>query len=113
MSLTSEIENSTKFSRFVERVNRRPMIWTIALMIPTYFVSLSLASIAMISDPFLYSPAVTFLVLLIAASLVMGFHWFFSRYQRSSNVAQAIQFVAGLIPVFSGFCIVVISRMVV
>ena len=113
MSLTIEIENSTKFSRFVERVNRRPMIWTIALMIPTYFVSLSLASIAMISDPFLYSPAVTFLVLSIAATLVMGFHWFFARYQRSSNVAQAIQFVAGLVPVFGGFCIVFVSRMAV
>lgn len=82
-------------------------------MIPVYFVSLALAVIAMASDPFLYSPAVTFLVLLIAASCVMGFHWFFARYQRSSNIAQAIQFVAGLITVFGGFCIVLISRMAV
>ena len=82
-------------------------------MIPTYFVSLSLAAMAMISDPFLYSPVVTFLVLLIAASFVMSFHWFFARYQRSSKAAQVIQFVAGLIPVFGGFCIIVISRMAI
>ncbi|MDC3279111.1 hypothetical protein OAU68_02325 [Litorivicinus sp.] len=111
MTLAIEVNSSTKFSRFVDRVNRRPMVWTIALMIPTYCMSLSLTAMAMISDPFLYSPVVTFLILLVAASFVMSFHWFFSRHQRSSNTAQIIQFVAGFIPVFGGFCIVVISRM--
>ena len=111
MTLAIEVNSSTNFSRFVDRVNRRPIFWTVALMIPIYFVSLALAFIAMASDPFLYSPVVTFLVLLIAALLVMSFHWFFARYQRTSNAAQIIQFIAGLIPVVGGFCIVFISRM--
>ena len=111
MTLAIEVNSSTKFSRFGDRVNRRPNFWTVALMIPVYFVSLALAFIVMASDPSLYSPVATFLVLLIAAVVVMSFHRFCARYQRTSNTAQIIQFIAGLIPIVGGFCIVFISHM--
>ena len=71
---------------------------------------LSLAFMALVSDPYIESPAATFFLLLIAATAAMAYHWFFSRYQRSSNFGQLLQFCFGLLPVICGFCIVLISR---
>ena len=111
MLLKVESDELSRFSRFVQRVNRSPIFWTLGLMVPVYFVSLTLAFMALLNDPFFYSPTVSFFVFFMAANLVMGYHWFFSRYQHSSTFAQILQFSAGLIPVGGGFFLVTISAM--
>ena len=110
MSLEVEFDEPGRFDRFVRRVNRAPIIWTVGLLIPVYMFSFSLAFMALVSDPYIESPVATFVLLLIAATTAMAYHWFFSRYQRSSNIGQLLQFCFGLLPVIGGFCIVVISR---
>ena len=95
----------------MERVNRAPIIWTVGLLIPVYIFSFALAFMALVSDPYIESPMVTFALLLIAAITAMAYYWFFSRYQRVSNLGQFLQFSFGLLPVVGGFCIVVVSRM--
>ncbi|MEK9652825.1 MAG: hypothetical protein VW683_12810 [Betaproteobacteria bacterium] len=111
MTLEVEFDEPGRFNRLVRRVNQSPIVWTVGLLIPIYIVSFSLAFIALVSDPYIQSPLLTFVLLLISALLVMGYHWFMSRYQRSSNLGQLIQFGMGLAPVVGGFCIVVISIM--
>jgi len=99
------------FGRFVQRVNRAPILWTVGLLVPVYIFCFALAFIALIDDPYVQSPITTFLLLLIAATTAMSYHWFFARYQRSSMLGQVIQFVAGLSPIVGGFFILTISRM--
>lgn len=111
--LEVEFEELGRFHDFVRRVNRSPITWTIGLMIPVYIFAFALAFVALASDPYIESPLVTFLLLLIAASTAMSYHWFFSRYQRVSTLGQLLQCAFGLLPVVGGFCILVVSRMAV
>jgi len=111
VSLEVEFDEPGRFNRFVQRVNRAPIIWTVGLLIPVYIFSFSLAFMALVSDPYIESPMATFFLLLIAATIAMAYHWFFSRYQRSNSFAQVIQFVFGLVPVIGGFCIVSLSML--
>ena len=113
MVLEVEFEEPSRFNRLVRRVNRAPIMWTVGLMIPVYMFAFALAFIALASDPYIESPVTTFLLLLVAASAAMSYHWFFSRYQRASAFGQLLQFAFGLLPVVGGFCILVISRMAV
>lgn len=113
MLLDVEFDEPGRFNRFVQRVNRAPMVWTIGLMIPVYTFSFGLAFMALASDPYFKSPVATFLLLLVAAITAMSYHWFLSRYQRVSTVGQLLQFGFGLLPVVGGFCILVISRLAV
>ena len=113
MLLEVEFDEPGLFNRFVQRVNRAPIVWTVGLMVPVYMFAFSLAFIALASDPYFESPVITFLLLLAAASAAMSYHWFFSRYQRVSPFGQFLQFSFGLLPVVGGFCILVISRMAV
>ena len=110
VSLEVEFDQPGRFNRFVQRVNRAPIMWTVGLLIPVYIFSFSLAFMALVSDPYIESPAATFFLLLIAATAAMAYHWFFSRYQHASNFGQVLQFCFGLLPVIGGFCIVLISR---
>ena len=109
MLLDVEFDEPGRFNRFVQRVNRAPIIWTVGLMVPIYIFSFALAFIALASDPYIESPITTFLLLLVAAITAMAYHWFFSRYQRASSIGQVIQFGFGLLPVVGGFCIFVMS----
>ena len=101
------------FEAFVELINERPILWTVSLLIPTYVFAFVIAFAGLALDPHLGSPLLTFLILIGAAVIVMTYHWTFSRFQRTSSVAQAIQFVAGLIPVVGGLVILLVSRLTV
>ena len=111
MFVENGIDGQGWFGRFVQRVNRAPILWTLGLLVPVYTFSFALAFIALIDDPYLQSPITTFLLLLIAAITVMSYHWFLAHYQRTSLVGQVIQFLAGLSPVVGGFCILIMTRM--
>lgn len=111
MTLEVEFDEPRRFDRLVRRVNQSPIMWTVGLLIPTYIVAFSIAFMALVSDPYIESPLMTFILLLISSVLVMGYHWFMSRYQRSSNLGQLIQLGLGLAPVVGGFCIFVMSIM--
>ena len=110
VSLEVEFDEPGRFNRFVQRVNRAPIIWTVGLLIPVYICSFSLAFIALASDPYIESPLVTFSMLIVAASIAMSYHWFFSRFQVSSAVGQVIQLASGLLPIIGGFYILMIGR---
>ena len=99
------------FEAFVELINERPILWTVSLLIPTYIFAFVIAFAGLALDPHLGSPLLTFLILIGAAVIVMTYHWMFSRFQRTSSVAQAIQFVAGLIPVVGGLVILLVSHL--
>ena len=96
--------------RFAEVVNRRPLLWTMGLMVPTYLLAFILAFAAFALEPMLIQPFLSFVLLCAASLTVMSYHWFFSRYQRTSRLAQAIQFFAGLLPVVGGFIVFAIMR---
>lgn len=100
----------TRFAVLVELINERPMLWTIGLMIPTYLTAFLIAFVGLVIDPHLSSPLLTFVLLALAALIVMTYHWLFSRHQHASSVAQATQFFAGLIPVGGGLTILLISQ---
>ena len=101
----------TRFAVFVELVNKRPMLWTIGLMIPTYAIAFVIAFVGLLLDPHLKSPLLTFILLSVAALIVMTYHWLFSRFQRASSLAQVIQFFAGLLPVVGGLVVLLIARL--
>ena len=101
----------TRFDVFVDLINKRPILWTIGLMIPVYASAFAIAFAGLLIDPHLGSPLLTFILLAFAALIVMAYHWLFSRFQRSSFAAQAIQFFAGLIPVVGGLIILLISQL--
>ena len=109
MALEIELEGQGKFTRFVARVNRSPVFWTISLLVPIYVMSFALAFVAILMDPHMYAPGVQLILLAVAALLVMSYHWFFSRYQTASTFAQWIQFISGLLPVIGGFVVFGIS----
>jgi len=109
--LEVEFDEPRRFNRFVRALNRRPLVWTIGLLVPVYVFALMIAFAVLVADPRMYSPYVTFFGLSIAAILVMSYHWIMSRYQRASSVAQVVQFAAGLIPIFGGFVVIVFSRL--
>ena len=109
MLLDVEFDEPGRFSHFVQRVNRAPILWTVGLMIPVYAISFSIAFVAILIDPHMYSPAGQLALMLVSALLVMLYHWFFSRYQTSSTLAQVIQFSSGLLPVIGGFIVFGIS----
>ena len=111
MLLDVEFDEPGRFSHFVQRVNRAPILWTVGLMIPVYAISFSIAFVAILIDPHMYSPAGQLALMLVSALLVMLYHWFFSRYQTSSTLAQVIQFSSGLLPVIGGFIVFGISYM--
>ena len=111
MTLHVEFDEPGRFNRFVRALNRRPIMWTLGLLVPVYLFALVVAFAVLVADPRLYSPFVTFLGLLFAAMLVMSYHWLMSRYQRTSSAAQVIQFMAGLIPIVGGFVVIVFSRL--
>lgn len=96
--------------RFAEVVNRRPLMWTLGLMVPTYLLAFILTFAALVFEPLSIGSVPSVLLLCAAALMVMSYHWFFSRYQHASRLAQAIQFFAGLLPVVGGLIVFTIMR---
>ena len=101
----------TRFEVFVGLINKRPMLWTIGLMIPAYVSAFAIAFVGLLIDPHLGSPLLTFILLALAALIVMTYHWVFSRFQKANTLAQVIQFFAGLMPVVGGLVVLLMSHL--
>lgn len=112
MSLKIERAKPKWSSRFVRSLNRHPLKWTLGLLIPVYLSAFLIAFIVLVVDPRLHSPVITFLWLALAATIVMGYHWVMTRYQRVSTIAQIIHCSAGLLPIVGGFLVITFSRLV-
>ncbi|MDA7749474.1 hypothetical protein N8913_04130 [Litoricola sp.] len=82
----------TALDRFIERLNRNPILWSLGLGIGVYFCAFWLAVLGMF-ERFPLSFEIGFLS---AGSLVMAYHWAISRYIIASNIAQFIQVAFGI-----------------
>ena len=92
----------TVLDKFIERLNQKPILWSLGLGATVYFCAFWLAVLGMF-ERFPLSFEIGFLS---AGSLVMAYHWTMSRYLRDSTIAQAIQLLFGFTLVaFSMFLI--------
>ena len=84
-------------NRFIERLNRNPVLWSLGLGVLVYFCAFWLAVLGMF-ERFPLSFEIGFLS---AGALVMGYHWAMSRFIMDSTIAQLTQilFSIGLISV--------------
>ena len=79
-------------ARFIERLNRKPILWTIGLGLTVYFCAFCLAVFAMFPN----FPLIFEVGFLTAGSLVMSYHWAMSRYLVECRLAQFIHLSFGL-----------------
>ena len=80
-------------NRFIERLNRNPILWSLGLGVLVYFCAFWLAVLGMF-ERFPLSFEIGFLS---AGSSVMAYHWAMSRYITANKVAQVIQISFGLV----------------
>ena len=78
--------------KFIERLNQKPILWSLGLGVVVYFCAFWLAVLGMF-ERFPLSFEIGFLS---AGSLVMAYHWAMSRYITASNIAQVIQVAFGI-----------------
>ena len=78
--------------KFIERLDRNPVLWSLGLGATVYFCAFWLAVLGMF-ERFPLSFEIGFLS---AGSLVMTYHWTMSRYITVSNIAQVIQVAFGI-----------------
>ena len=79
-------------NRFIERLNRHPILWSLGLGISIYFCAFWLAVLGL----FERSPLSFEIGFLSAGSLVMAYHWTLSRYITVNTIAQVIQVAFGI-----------------
>ena len=79
---------------YLRVINRRPLVATALSGILVYFVALAAAVLAVIVADYglLYS-----FTCVVAASLVLAFHWVMSRYQTESVLAQFMHLSGALV----------------
>ena len=82
----------TASDKFIERLNQKPILWSLGLGVLVYFCAFWLAILGMF-ERFPLSFEIGFLS---AGSLVMAYHWTMSRYITVSNIAQVIQVAFGI-----------------
>ena len=78
--------------RFIERLNVRPILWTLLFGVSSYFCAFWLVVLGMF-ERFPMSFEIGFLS---AGSLIMTYHWIVSRYIIDCKVAQLIQISFGI-----------------
>jgi len=78
--------------KFIERLNQKPILWSLGLGVLVYFCAFWLAVLGMF-ERFPLSFEVGFLS---AGALVMGYHWAMSRYITANTLAQVIQISFGI-----------------
>lgn len=80
-------------NRFIERLNQKPILWSLGLGVTVYFCAFWLAVLGLF-ERFPLSFEIGFLS---AGSLVMAYHWAMSRYLTTgSKLAQFIHLSLGL-----------------
>ena len=79
---------------YLQVINRRPLVTTALCGIVVYFVALAAAVVAVVVADYglLYS-----FTCVVAASLVLAYHWVMSRYQTESVLAQLMHLSGALI----------------
>ena len=82
----------TALDKFIERLNRNPILWSLGLGILVYFCAFWLAVLGM----FERLPLIFEVGFLSAGSLVMAYHWAMSRYLAESKLAQFVHLCFGL-----------------
>ena len=82
----------TTLDKFIERLNRKPILWSLGLGVTVYFCAFWLAVFAM----FPRFPLIFEVGFLSAGASVMAYHWTMSRYITASKLAQCIQLAFGL-----------------
>ena len=82
----------TALDKFIERLNHRPILWSLGLGVTVYFCAFWLAVLGM----FPRFPLIFEVGFLSAGALVMAYHWAMSRYITGSTLAQGIQLAFGL-----------------
>ena len=60
MLLDVEFDEPGRFNRFVQRVNRAPMVWNIAVLFRCLYFLFSLGFMALVNDLSIESPLATF-----------------------------------------------------
>ena len=78
--------------KFIERLNHKPVLWSLGLGATVYFCAFWLAVLGM----FPRFPLIFEVGFLSAGALVMAYHWAMSRYIRGSKLAQGIQLAFSL-----------------
>ena len=79
-------------NRFIERLNRNPVLWSLGLGVLVYFCAFWLAVLGMF-ERFPLGFEIRFLS---AGALVMAYHWTMSRYITASTIGQVIQVAFGI-----------------
>ena len=92
----------TALDNFIERLNARPILWTLGLGVTIYFLAFWLAVLGM----FPRFPLIFEVGFLSAGILVMGYHWAMSRYLAESKLAQSIHLCFGLALVSSSMALI-------
>ena len=82
----------TALDKFIERLNHRPILWSLGLGVTVYFCAFWLAVLGM----FPRFPLIFEVGFLSAGALVMAYHWAMSRYITGSKLAQGIQLAFSL-----------------
>ena len=78
--------------KFIERLNQKPILWSLGLAVTVYFCALWLAVLGMF-ERFPMSFEVGFLS---AGALVMAYHWAMSRYITANIIAQLVHISFGI-----------------
>ena len=92
----------TALDKFIERLNRNPILWSLGLGISVYFCAFWLAVLGMF-ERFPLSFEIGFLS---AGSLVMAYHWAMSRYLTESKLAQFVHLSFGLVLVSASMALI-------
>ena len=78
--------------KFIERLNQKPILWSLGLAVTVYFCAFWLAVLGMF-ERFPLSFEVGFLS---AGALVMAYHWAMSRYITANIIAQLVHISFGI-----------------
>ena len=82
----------TALDKFIERLNHKPVLWSLGLGATVYFCAFWVAVLGM----FPRFPLIFEVGFLSAGALVMAYHWTMSRYITVNTIAQVIQVAFGI-----------------
>ena len=82
----------TVLDKFIERLNQKPIFWSLGLGVFIYLFAIWLAVLGM----FKRFPLSFEIGFLSAGALVMAYHWTMSRYITASTIGQVIQVAFGI-----------------
>ena len=82
---------------FVDLVNKRPLAWALGIGLSLYV--LAIAAVMFAGTPHQGNFTSRFFTLVGVGVVLVGYHWFVSRFVRGSVLAQVTHLMLALIPV--------------